>query len=285
LGFSKSYRMTDVANDLQLPVVVGYLRHYRRWNGMPGLSLAEQRALVRKIAREEHPYPTRSLKRPEDESYLGYDRFRSRFLEEGMDGQAKAWPILRKAIQIAEDHADEHWLVIIPTLDGVRFNLSFLALLGGSDASIDARRIYVRRSMANTKPRGWLLSLRGEATDFATMIKNIRRGNRTRSSSLKAGLRQAAARGVKLGSRRRGSHRFTKSDQSKGGQVTAKKRRLAANDAYRAWVPDICHWRANGESLGMIAMKLAEKGARTPDGRKIGPMQVYRILKRSIMKG
>jgi hypothetical protein len=60
--------------------------------------------------------------------------------------------------------------------------------------------------------------------------------------------------------------------------------RLAANDPYQKWVPDICRWRAKGNSIGQIVIKLANKGARTPDGRKIGRMQVYRILKRAILK-
>src|SRR5262249_3180228 len=99
-------------------------------------------------------------------------------------------------------------------------------------------------------------------------------------AAIRAGIQDAVARGVPLGSRQRGTHRLTKADRSKGGQTTAKKRRVAANQPYRKWVSHICQWRQKGDSIGHIGQKLADKGARTPDGRNIGRMLVWRILKR-----
>src|SRR5207237_10765741 len=100
--------------------------------------------------------------------------------------------------------------------------------------------------------------------------------------AIRQGLQDAIARGVRLGSHRRGCHRLTRVERSKGGQITAHWRRLEANRRYMKWLDDICLWRQRGNSLGEIAMKLADKGALTPDGRKIGRMLVYRILKREL---
>src|SRR5260370_16565339 len=99
----------------RMACVVGYLRHYYRWNGKPGLTLEEQRRLICEIARERK-----------------YGRGVGRlFLEEGVDGEETRWPELRKAIRMADDNADRDLLVVIPTLDGVQFNLSFLQVLSG----------------------------------------------------------------------------------------------------------------------------------------------------------
>jgi len=212
------------------------------------------------------------------------------FLEEGVDGEETRWPKLRKAIRMADDNADRDLLVVIPTLDGVQFNLSFLHVLsGGCDAPIYVRSGWRRPKIVEAKNTnyerrvdslGWLLSLGDEAEAFAEMVSRVRQRDLVLGSSIRAGLKEATRRGVRLGSRRRGSHCFTKGEQSKGGQVTAKKRRLLANDSYTEWLPDIYRWRANGDSIEGIVMRLTETGAITKDGRKIGPMQVYRILKR-----
>jgi len=93
--------------------VVGYLRRYRRWNGRDGLTFGQQRAMVREVAREK-----------------GYVRPK-RFLKEEVE--ATGWPVLQRAIRMAEDNAEQGLLVVIPTLDGVQFNLSFLKLLLGGD--------------------------------------------------------------------------------------------------------------------------------------------------------
>jgi hypothetical protein len=261
-------------NWCRMACVVGYLRHYYRWNGKPGLTLEEQRRLICEIARERK-----------------YGRGVGRlFLEEGVDGEETRWPKLRKAIRMADDNADRDLLVVIPTLDGVQFNLSFLQVLsGGGDAPIYVRSGWRRPKIVEAKNTnyerrfdslGWLLSLGDEAEAFAEMVSRVRQRALVLGSFIGAGLKEATRRGVRLGSRRRGSHRFTKAEQSKGGQVTAKKRRLLANDSYTEWLPDIYRWQANGDSIGAIVMRLAENGALTKAGRKIGPMQVYRILKR-----
>lgn len=215
-------------------------------------------------------------------------------MEEEPDGEANGWPMLCKAIRMAEDNAERDLLVVIPTLDGVQFNLSFLRLLlveGNPPVYVRSGWRMPKRVAQGTNYErraeslfGWLLSLREEADAFANIVEQVRRRNRALRRSISAGLQKAAARGTKLGARRRGSYRCRKADQSKDGKVTAKKRQLAANDPYREWMADICRWRVNGESIGEITMRLADKGARTPDGGKIGPMLVYRILKRELAR-
>lgn len=254
--------------------VVGYLRHYRRWNGKPGLTLGEQRALIREVARERK-----------------YGRSVGRhFLTEAPDGEAMGWPVLHKALRMTEDNLGKDHLLVIPTLDAVQFNLSFLELLIVGDHW----PIYVRSCWRRPKKLGqgtnyrrrdhtlgWLLSEIDKADDFAEIVKRVRRRNGVLSSSIQAGLRQAATGGVSLGSRRRGSYRFTNDDKSKGGQTTARNRRLAAEQRYKQWVEPIRRWRANGNSIKQIVRKLAGQRALTEDGRKFGPTLVYRILKRT----
>jgi hypothetical protein len=255
--------------------VIGYLRHYRRWDGSPGHSLARQRAWVRAVAAERGDYHLR------------------RGLVEQADGAAHGWPVLREAIRRAIDGAGDEVLVVIPTLDGIQFDLSFLELLL-DESRIDApppicvrsgwwrpRKLGVGTNyQRRAKRQSWLLSLDDEATAFAEVVAAIRRRQRTLSRSIRKGLGQAAARGRKLGAHRRGAYRLARADRRKGGAATARLRRAKANDSYRLWVPRICAWRAAGDSLAEIAQKLADEGARTPDHRAIGPMLVHRILQR-----
>jgi hypothetical protein len=255
--------------------VVGYLRRYRRWNGTDGLTFEQQREVVREVARER--------------TYGRCGRFE---LKEEMDGEASGWPVLCKAIRMAEDNAERNLLVVIPTLDGVQFNLSFLELLVGDNWPVyvcsgwRSPKVFGRNTnyARRAESMGWLLSIPDEADDFAQMVYRVGQRNYALHASIVAGLKEAAARGMRLGSHRRGSHRFTTKDRRKGGQATARNRRRAANDAYADWVPGICRWRANGESLQMIAMRLADKGALTPNGRGIGLMLVHRILKRALAR-
>jgi hypothetical protein len=252
--------------------VVGYLREYRRWNGKRGLSFDEQRALIRELALEK-----------------GYRHCRWQFLKEERNGEERGWPILRKAIQRAEDDADRDLLVVIPTLDGVQFKQSFLRLLLVDDWPIYVCSGWRRATTVNlkddherhSKSLGWLLSLSEEAAGFASMVERVGRRALGLSAAIRAGLAKAAARGVPLGSRRRGSHRLTKADQRKGGQSSAELRRGEANAPYRKWVGEMCRWRTQGFSIGQIAKRLADKGVRTPEGRRMGRMLIHRILKRA----
>jgi hypothetical protein len=265
--------------------VVGYLRRYRRWDGSPGLSLDEQRALVRTVAREREYH------------LLGRAVGWQSLIEE-LDGQAHGWPVLRQAIRRAMDGKDHELMVVVPTLDGVQYNLSFLGLLARSGGLDGPPPVYVysgwrrpgRLSVGTnyeyrTKSLGWLLTLEDEADAFAEMVAAVRQRNRALSAAIRGGLARASARGVKLGASRRRSYRLSRADREKGGAATARQRRAKANDPYRHWVAQMLSWRAAGNSLGVIALKLAEHGVRTPAGRPVGPMLVHRILQRAMAAG
>jgi hypothetical protein len=196
--------------------------------------------------------------------------------------------MLRKAIRMADENADRGLLVVVPTLDGVQFNLSFLELLvkdnwpvyvcsGWRSPTIFGRETNYKRRADSL---GWLLSLSEEADDFAEIVMRIRKRNNALCTSIRAGLKKAVARGKRLGAHRKGSYRFTVKELRRGGQETATRRQQTANQYYAPWVADICLWRTNGESLRMIAMRLADKRAVTPDGRPMGPMLIHRILRR-----
>jgi hypothetical protein len=244
--------------------VVGYLRAYIRWDGSPGLTFDEQRALVREVGRER-----------------GYGRGTSyRYVTE-----------LDEALGMAADaiETDRDLLVVIPTLDGLQFNLRFLERL----ASCRDRPVYVRSGWRRPKKwaegtnyeeraqsLGWLLMDRLEANDFAGIVERVRQRNRALPRSIADGLKEALARGVAFGSKRNHAHHFTKAERCGGGRVTAKLRREAAKAWYRPWLSDICRWRAKGDSLAQIANKLARRHAQTREGAKIGPMQICRILQR-----
>jgi hypothetical protein len=214
---------------------------------------------------------------------------------EEADGQARGWPVLRQAIRRAIDGKYHNLLVVIPTLDGIQFNLSFLKLLLDSQDPEGNPPIYVysgwrrpgKMSVGTNYERrakslGWLLTHHEEFDAFAEMVKAIRYRNRSLSPTIRSGLGRAAARGVKLGGSRRGSYRLSRSDRRKGGAATAWLRRATANDPYRRWIAEICRWRAAGNSLAVIALKLADRGVLTPKGRPIGPMLVHRILNRAM---
>jgi hypothetical protein len=184
--------------------VVGYLRHYRRWNGRNGLNFEQQRAVVREVACER-----------------GYTRPRRYNLKEDVDGEAKGWPILRKAIRMADENEDRDLLVVVPTLDGVQFNLSFLELLVAGDWPVyvcsgwRSPRIFGRDTnyARRAESLGWLLTIPQEADDFAEIVMRIRHRNNALCTSVRAGLKKAAARGKRLGAHRKGSYRFTVKDQ------------------------------------------------------------------------
>lgn len=257
-------------------IVLGYLRHYRRWNGTPGLTLAEQRALVRKVARATWP-----------------DCEKWRFEMEELFGEEFGWPVLKKVIQRAKDDAFLGLLAVIPTLDGVQFNWSFLRLLADPECVDEPIRVHSAWRRVGVMDKGtdyqyrpkhnfWQFNFPGQWAAFSEMADRVRQRNEALSDSIQIGLRNAAARGVKLGAHRRGAHRFTRAERREGGSTTALNRQEAANAPYEKWIWDMCSWRKQGWSIGEITMQLADEGARTPDGRKIGPMLVYRILKRAL---
>lgn len=268
-------------DEVCVSVVVGYLRHYRRWDETPGKSLAEQRDLVNQVVHK--------LARCRDgRAYTGRKRT---YIVESRSGEAMEWPTLQEAIYRATDEGVPDLLVVIPTLDGVQFNLSFLKLL--TDPKCDAKRICVNSGWRRVRMLAqetnhkhvsqypfWCFVDGCSFTDFENMVERVRQRNKSLPSSVKAGMREAAERGVRLGSQCCGTHMFTDAERSDGGLETALQRQDAAYLHYRRWFPDIRSWRERGRSIGEIAIMLNKKGAKTQSGGPFNRMTVYRILKR-----
>jgi hypothetical protein len=249
--------------------ILGYLRHYVRWDGRPGVSIKEQRSMINWIARTIEE---------------GDELFATRRIYHVEAG--KGWSILRKLVEWASEDPDCVFL-IVPTLDGVRFNLSFLQILvSKQDASIC---VYGGRLKNFTQPKTrhfremrdyWFLHRSDHWSAFNASVERITWQQRYLPEAISGGIRRASESGILMGGARKGAYKFKKSDLRKGGETTARSRRIAANEPYENWIADIRRWRRNGQSIGQITRRLAERGARKPDGSRIGPMLVYRILKR-----
>jgi hypothetical protein len=209
---------------VSMAMLLGYLRHYRRWNGLPGLTLNEQKALVYKAARD-----------------VQFGKARYRYFIEEINGESERWPRLQDALQMADDHLEDDALLVIPTLDGVQFNCSFLETLlhHGPDGRTP---IYVcsvwRRPKwfaegTNYRHRapwpGWMLTMSQQADDFDERIVGRARARNTAiGDAIRNGLHKARRRGVKLGAARPNSYRFTREQFRKGGRTSADKRRRTA---------------------------------------------------------
>jgi len=250
----------------------GYLRSYKRWNGEPGLSFAKQRALVRRIAEERLDVCERPCCHKETDT----DR----------------WTVLRDRVKRATEdaHLDDEDaelgdVLIIPTLDGVRSNLSFLEILADYECNGALICIYrgwdvtaKLRSMRNY----WDLTEGAHWSAFNEMLMRAKSGQRGFSQAIKDGLRRAKDRGVPLGARQPGAHRFTAEEVKRGGRTTAQRRRAKANEPYKTWITTMINMRRKKPpaSFGQIAKWLAGKVAKTGTDRRISPMLVWRILSR-----
>lgn len=261
--------------------VVAYLRHYERANGLPGLSLSQQREYVNQMVRQINSH--RNVK-----AKISTKRI---YHIEAIDGQARGWPKLKAVIARAMGDADLGLFAIIPTLDGVQYNVSFLELLAGAaamDARIFVRSGWRRPSVLDRRTDErlrldrdyWILSSSNERAAFVEMVSTVRQRNKSLGKTIRAGISEAVSQGVPFGAQCPGAHRFTTEEQGKGGRTTARRRQLSANDPYQQWTPKILAWHRNGWSLGRIAKRLTSDGVRTPDGREISRMLVHRILKR-----
>jgi hypothetical protein len=248
----------------------GYLRSYTRRNGEPGLSLAQQRALARRIAEER----------------LSQD-LPWRYHEETDTG----WPVLREQVMLARVDADPREdaepddVLIIPTLDGVRLNLSFLKILADNKCNGAPICIFLGWDVTaklQSKRNYWDLTDGAHWSAFNEMLMRAKSGQRGFSQAIKDGLRRAKDRGVPLGARQPGAHRFTAEEVKRGGRTTAQRRRAKANEPYKTWITTMINMRRKKPpaSFGQIAKWLAGKVAKTGTDRRISPMLVWRILSR-----
>lgn len=259
----------------------GYLRHYTRWNGSPGLSLREQKDLTIQLLHD-----------------LGYRPVRPRYRIEEADGKenGNGWPAFRNMVEEYKLEASDDDVIVIPTLDGVQFNRSFLTRVMAS-ASNEVpicvrsgwRRVGTLYEGSNHETRSsediWKLAALEYMTAFERMVKALRRRTLALSETIKKGLKAAARRGVLLGGQREARHRFTMEERSAGGRSTASARTSAARQHYENWLPQILQKNDKGWSMERIARFLNVQGASRPDGRQFTRLLVWRILQRERADG
>jgi hypothetical protein len=227
------------------------------------LSLDEQRAIIRRVARSiEDEWDYRCTVQP------------ARRVE-GAGGATAEWPILKQMIgRVREDDAGRGVLpgviLVVPTLEGVRFNLAFLEQLAGHECG----PIYIYASRRHY----WRLYEPDDWRAFNEVIRRVRKRNGKLPEKIKAAIQQAKEAGKPTGAARPGSHRFTPGQLSKGGKVTAAKRRLAAEKTYQELVSLIREQKWENRSVGFIVRGLGRH--RTHDDRKIGRTLIWRTLKR-----
>jgi DNA invertase Pin-like site-specific DNA recombinase len=102
------------------------------------------------------------------------------------------------------------------------------------------------------------------------------------SERTKAALAALKARGEALGASRPASRNLTSESRARGSAQGAAATRQAANEAYSDLLPWIAEMRGAGLSLRQIATKLNEAGRTTRRGSEWNPVQVGRVLARSV---
>lgn len=105
------------------------------------------------------------------------------------------------------------------------------------------------------------------------------------SARTSSALQALKARGVKLGSARKGHwqgrEKARLAGSTKGAKVAAEAHRQAANEAYADLYPTVKAMRAEGRTLWQIADALTEQGHTTRSGKAWNASQVSRVLQRA----
>ena len=90
-------------------------------------------------------------------------------------------------------------------------------------------------------------------------------------------LREAKARGVKLGAADPRSRNLTSEAASKGAPLGAKAMREKARAHYAEAIPVVAHLRSSGLSFAAIAAKMNDDGYRSQSGKAWTPMTAKRV--------
>jgi DNA invertase Pin-like site-specific DNA recombinase len=105
------------------------------------------------------------------------------------------------------------------------------------------------------------------------------------SERTKAALRQAKARGIKLGSHRpghwEGREEQRKAGALKGGKASARRRLADSQEAYADLAPSIRQQHSTGDSLRKIAARLNAEGHTTRNNSQFTAATIQRILQRA----
>ena len=240
-----------------MTAVIGYLRRYNRWDGTPGATIEEQKAAVRRII---HELDWR------DDVSLEIERPAYRYEIEGND----RWLLLNYLIGhwLVDDNSRSGRVLVIPTLDGVTRNLSFLEILADPDCRTAAIVVCDGETI-------WDLGQTDQFDRFAAKVEKLKKQQKASPALIKAGLKRAKEHGTPLGGRCPGAHRFTAEEQAKGRRASAERRKRTAESRFKAWLPEMTQRSNNGQSLGLIARWLSREC-----GKDIDRQTVYRVLKR-----
>jgi DNA invertase Pin-like site-specific DNA recombinase len=95
-------------------------------------------------------------------------------------------------------------------------------------------------------------------------------------------LREAKARGVKLGAADPRSRNLTPEAASKGAPLGAKAMREKARAHYAEAIPVVTHLRSSGMSFAAIAAKMNDDGYRSQSDKPWTPMTAKRV---ALMRG
>jgi DNA invertase Pin-like site-specific DNA recombinase len=227
--------------------LISYLRVSTRQQGESGLGIEAQRDAVENHARQ--------LGATIEAEYVEIE-----------SGKRKDRPELLKALAHCKRSTAT---LIVAKLDRLARNVAFTSTLMESKVEFLA----VDNPHAN---KFTIHILAAVAEHEAEQI-----GHRT-----KAALQAAKRRGVKLGSARPG-HWTGKEDRRRagaiaGGKAAAESHRQAADESYSDLVSTIRGLREAGKTLQAIADELSGQGHTTRRGRPWNPMQVSRVLNRSM---
>jgi len=185
-------------------------------------------------------------------------------------GRNRCWPKLAEAIQCTKD---AEGTLVIGKLDHLVRNAAFTAMLMESRVNFHC----CDNSNANPETIHILAALAADET------KRI-------SERTKTALKEAKARGVKLGSAREG-HWDGREDRRREGarkglpiatKAASEARSFTAQYAYNPLVPLIIKMRREDElTLSEIAERINAEGHKTRAGLPFTPTMIFRLLRRA----
>lgn len=226
-----------------MAAIIGYLRVSTKGQGQSGLGLEAQRNAVESYAKQTGA--TLVMAYTEVESGKRADR-----------------PELAKALAHARRSKAT---LVVAKLDRLARNVEFLArvLNAGTDF------------VACDNPAANRLTLHILAAVAEAEAKAI-------SERTKAALAAYKARGGKLGGELPNCRNLSQSAREKGAVQAGQAVARAAREAYADLQPLLTQLRADGQSLQAIAGRLNAEGHTTRRGRPWNPVQVARVLKRTV---
>jgi DNA invertase Pin-like site-specific DNA recombinase len=223
--------------------IIGYLRVSTKEQGESGLGIEAQRTSIESYARQTGCPVTA-------------------FYTEVESGKLADRPELAKALAHGKRSKAK---LVVAKLDRLSRNVAFLSAL--LESKVDF--------VACDNPHANKLTihlLAAVAEHEAEMI----------SQRTKAALTAYKARGGLLGASLPQCRNLTPDATARGRERSIEARAHAASEAYADLAPTMAEWRAAGMTLAAIADRLNSEGHTTRRGRPWNPVQVARVLEKSV---